>query len=38
VNRPFQFEKRSQHFISTNDETLSVAMRIDNPDYSPLAI
>jgi len=32
VNRPFQFQKRGQHFIGTHDETLSVAMRVSNPD------
>jgi hypothetical protein len=38
VNRPFQFRKRSQHFIGADDETLSVAMRANNPDRSPLRI
>jgi len=38
TNRRFKFQKRSQYFISTHNETLSVAMRINNPDYSPLAI
>ena len=28
MNRPFQFHKRSQLFIGTLDETLSVAMRV----------
>jgi hypothetical protein len=36
--RPFQFQKRSQLFIGTHDETLSVAMRVHNPDRSPLGI
>src|SRR5215813_7346445 len=27
VNRPFQFQKRSQHLIGRDNETLSVAMR-----------
>jgi len=38
VNRPFQFQKRSQHFIGAHDETLSVAMRVDDPDCSALSI
>jgi len=39
VNRPFQFKKRGQLFIRTHNETLPiVAVRIDNPDRSPLAI
>jgi hypothetical protein len=38
VNRPFQFQKRSQYFFGTDDETLSVAMRVHNPDCSPLRI
>jgi hypothetical protein len=32
VNRPFQFQKRSQYFFGADDETLSVAMRVHNPD------
>jgi hypothetical protein len=36
---PFKFEKRSQLFIRANNETLSVAaMRISNPDCSPVGI
>jgi hypothetical protein len=36
VNRPFQFQKRSQYFFGADDETLSVAaMCIRNPDRSP---
>jgi len=38
VNRPFQFHKRSQYFIGANNETLSLAMRVHNPDRSPFAI
>jgi hypothetical protein len=34
----FQFYKCSQRFIGTHDETLSIAMRVNNPDCSPLAI
>src|SRR6478736_8096063 len=37
-NRRFEFQKRSQLFINTHDETLSVAMRVNNPDRSPLEI
>jgi len=33
-NRRFQFHKRSQLFIRVHNETLSVAMRIDNKDRS----
>jgi hypothetical protein len=36
--RPLQFDKRSQYFISTDDETLSVAMRVYDPDHSPFKI
>jgi hypothetical protein len=39
ANRPFQFNKRSQLFIRTHNETLSVvAMRVCNPDCSPVGI
>jgi hypothetical protein len=35
----FEFDKRSQLFIRTNNETLSVAaMCVNNPDRSPLRI
>jgi hypothetical protein len=35
----FKFKKRSQLFIRTHNETLSiVAVRICNPDRSPLKI
>jgi len=38
-NRRFQFHKRSQDFIGTHNETLSVvAMCVCNPDRSPLTI
>jgi len=38
-NRRFQFEKRGQLFIGTHNETLSVvAMRVNNPDRSPVRI
>ena len=36
--RPLQFHKCSQLFIGTHDETLSVAMRVHNPDRSPFKI
>jgi hypothetical protein len=36
-NRRFQFDKRSQLFIRTHNETLSVvAMCVCNPDRSPV--
>jgi hypothetical protein len=39
VNRPFQFQKRSQLFIRTHNETLSIAaMRVSNPDRWPVGI
>jgi len=38
VNRPFKFQECSQHFFGTHDETLSVAMRVHNPDSSSLRI
>jgi hypothetical protein len=31
-----QFLERSQDFISTHNETLSIAVRVSNPDWSPL--
>jgi hypothetical protein len=38
-NRRFQFYKRRQLFIRTHNETLSiVAMRVSNPDRSPVGI
>jgi predicted metalloprotease len=38
VYRPLQFHKRSQLFVRADDETLSVAIRVNNPDRSPLRI
>jgi len=38
VYRALQFHERSQFFIGVHDETLSVAMRVHNPDASALAI
>jgi hypothetical protein len=38
-NRRFKFQKRSQLFVCTHNETLSVvAMRVGNPNRSPFAI
>jgi hypothetical protein len=34
-----EFHERSQYFIRTNDETLSVvAVCVNNPDHSPFRI
>ena len=39
ANRRFEFQKRSQLFIRTHDETLSVvAVRVGNPDRSSVGI
>src|SRR5207249_4503445 len=39
TNRPFQFHKRRQLFISLHNKTLSIAaMRVSNPNRSPLRI
>jgi hypothetical protein len=39
LSRQFEFNKRSQLFIRTHNETLSVAaMRVDNPDRSSVGI
>jgi hypothetical protein len=38
VYRPLQFNKRSQLFIGTHHESLSVAMRVHNPNYSAFVI
>jgi hypothetical protein len=38
VYRRLQFPKRSQLFIRTHNETLSVAMRVHNPDRSTFVI
>src|SRR5207249_10358305 len=39
TNRPFQFQKSSQLFIRVHNETFSVvAMRVGNPDWSPVGI
>jgi cytoskeletal protein CcmA (bactofilin family) len=38
VNRLFQFHKRAQLFIGAYDETLAVAMSVNNPDRSPASM
>jgi hypothetical protein len=38
VYRPLQFYECSQLFIGTHDETLSVAMRLHNPDRSAFKV
>jgi hypothetical protein len=34
----FQFQKRGQPFISVHNVTLPVAMRVNNPDRSPVHV
>jgi hypothetical protein len=34
----FQFEKRAELYIRVHNETLSVAMRVSDPDCSPFRI
>ena len=39
ANHGFQFEKRAQLFIRSDNEALTVAaMRVSNPDRSPVGI
>jgi hypothetical protein len=38
ANRRFEFQTRGQRIIGAHDETLSVAMRVHNPDRSPFTI
>jgi len=38
VYRPLQFHERSEHFIGANDETLSFAVRVNDPDCSPCCL
>jgi len=38
VYRSLQFHERSQHFIGAHDETVSVAVRVNDPDCLPLKI
>jgi hypothetical protein len=39
ANLQFEFHKRSELFIGTHDETLSIiAIRVSNPDCSPVTI
>jgi len=35
VYRALQFHEHRQYFIGANDESLSVAMRVNNPNRSP---
>jgi len=37
-NPRLQFQKRSQLFIRTHDKTLSVPMRVNNPDRSSFKV
>jgi hypothetical protein len=37
-DRRFEFHKRGQLFIRMHNETLSITMRISNPDCSPVGI
>jgi hypothetical protein len=37
-SRRFQLQKRSQQFIGVHNETLSVAVRINDEDCSPVGI
>jgi hypothetical protein len=37
-DRPFEFQKRNQNFICAYKETRSIAMRVNNPDRSPVGI
>jgi hypothetical protein len=34
----FEFQKRGQQFIRAHNETLSVAVRINNPDRSSFGV
>src|SRR5215471_18858124 len=36
--RSLQFYERSKHLTAADDETLSVVMRVYNPDCSPFAV
>jgi len=38
IHRRFQFNKRSQLFIRTHNETPSVAMHVNKPDCSAVGI
>jgi hypothetical protein len=37
VDRPLQFQKCRHLFIRAHNKTLSVAMRVNNPDRSPFS-
>jgi len=38
VNCTFQFQKRGQLFIRADDETFSVAMRVNDPNCAPTIV
>ena len=39
MNRPLQFQKRTQHFIGMHNEPPSIiTVRVHNPDRSPVRI
>jgi len=38
LNRRFKFSERSQLFIGVHNEATSVAVRVSNPDRSPVGI
>jgi hypothetical protein len=38
VDRRFKFDERSQLFLRTHNEALTVAMRVSNEDRSPAGI
>jgi hypothetical protein len=38
MSRPLQFHECRQFFVGTHDETLSVAMRVNNPNCSPVRV
>jgi hypothetical protein len=38
IARRFEFHKRSQLFIGTHDEPCSLAVRVNDPDRSPIMV
>jgi hypothetical protein len=38
VNCTFQFHKRGQPFVGADDETVSVAMRVNDPNCAPMIV
>jgi hypothetical protein len=38
VNRPFEFNKRIQLFIGTHDETLAIAVRVNNANCASIIV